>query len=353
MPKSGRGRKKAAHKIKQRTGAAYTSANARTTHQHPAPEKLLALLGIDSPAVAEPPHLYTRALLWLDAAQQQPQAAEQLGRLLGACIAQCQPCQRSLARRVVEQLPAPLAAFAVSVLAPLPTLGWASVSSSTTRTLYPLIREAAGLGAQPLARGPEPFAKAAQELTEEQLADLLEDALDLSMMVGLTAGEDMPEPDIRFIDVPMRETDDDPVYALMPGSLDTSAGQRWPSLTLVPEAGDAGAAHLSSLGIPSFKLPRLPALDPRWCVEVDVRTSSIARIARTDWDDEGGDEDTELWRAPEPHPLPASWLADLDYAQRCLLLYRPDMDPDDPEGHAVTAGTEAYGVIARVRFDMP
>lgn len=145
------GKKQRTRAKAQRTGAGHASAAAGTTHEHtPLPDmSILPLM----------PHGSWR-LLDLDLA----------ARLVAACRAACQPCQRTLITKMVAESRATLAALAGAVYGTLPTVGF--TASATTRQWAPLARTAMQTG-----NGEEVFA-AVDAMDESAAAALLNDSLD-------------------------------------------------------------------------------------------------------------------------------------------------------------------------------
>ncbi len=142
MPKD-HARKNTAHRRQERSGSAYTSANANTLHNHPGPR-----FSTVSGAAFETDH---------DADMSKAAA------LLAARLAACEPCQKRLTTQILKGDLLVLAALAAN-LPPIPPPG----VRSGTRTIYPVLSTGSGLlihgiiGAMP----------------RHERADLLADAID-------------------------------------------------------------------------------------------------------------------------------------------------------------------------------
>ncbi|MFG2960867.1 hypothetical protein ACGF5O_44990 [Streptomyces sp. NPDC048291] len=144
------GKKKRAKQRAQRAGAGHQPSVTNTLHTHePLPD--MAVLSLV-------PHGAGRAL-----------DVDLAARLVAACRARCGPCQKSLATKVRQNRPT-LAALAGVVFGLLPTVG--VLASAATREWAPLARDAKARnsGAEALA--------AVEAMTDEQVSELLEDALD-------------------------------------------------------------------------------------------------------------------------------------------------------------------------------
>ncbi|MEU2380337.1 hypothetical protein [Streptomyces misionensis] len=342
------GKKQRAKKKAQRTGAAYSSAAAGTTHTHTPLPDLSAL-----PLV---PHGSWR-VLDLDLA----------ARLVAACRARCQPCQQTLITKVVKEDRATLAALAGAVYGALPAVGVAA--SDPTRQWAPVARTAMQAG-----KGDEAFA-AVDAMDEAAAAALLNDALDHWAMGDVSVLADAVR---TAAEAPQRRRPADPMdafrkagikvftlddldlpdgvdpYHLAPNygvtlmKTDTPDGQAMPMLVLYPETEGAGIEDLEArTDWEHWGLHGMPDRDPRWRVRARIADRSLQGLVHVGPDGEDG---IELWRAAETVSLPEHWWDLLDRVQH-VLVAGPVKTPEDP-GALQAAGDagELLAVVASVSF---
>ncbi|WP_030237439.1 hypothetical protein [Streptomyces sp. NRRL S-350] len=182
MPKQNRSKKQAARKKQRTTGAPYTAAAAGTGHQHPAP---------DFGVMDSCPYGVTRQVNLAPAAA-----------LVGAARAGCQPCQKSAIPAVLAGDRLVLAVLAGTPFSLLPSTGLMSPASARLWEVGRRMRESGFEGPAPAA----PMLALLESLPEEELRDVLEDALD--MWAGFGAGPEefaAPPADERA----ERDTDED------------------------------------------------------------------------------------------------------------------------------------------------
>ncbi|CAM5593826.1 hypothetical protein [Streptomyces abikoensis] len=338
------GKKSRARTKKARTGAAYTSAAAGTTHLHePLP---------DMSILTDLPYAAGRELD-LDLA----------ARLVAACRAACRPCQGTLAAQLRKDR-ATVAALAGAVYGTLPG-GAGAFASQTTHQWKPTARAAhtSKDGTTALA--------AVEAMTTEQLSDLLEDALDHWAMGGadpdnlveVITPEDLgmdPE-DVAAALAPHAQVDfaDDKAayenrpgwgladYALRPGFVEMPDGRPLPMLTLEPRSPEAGADDLAlrcrwkpwHLDLDDF-----PAVDVNWRVRADIPSHTLEEVAHIDAE---GFDDVALWHTETDAKVPDEWWQLMDVASHVLLC--GPVTGATPE--AVEAAAEAgklLAVVARV-----
>ncbi|MFI8888622.1 hypothetical protein [Streptomyces sp. NPDC053813] len=341
------GKKQRARQKSRRTGAAYASAAAGTTHEHtPLP---------DMAVLEKLPHAAGRELD-LDLA----------ARLVAACRGRCQPCQRTLAGKLrAEQRPT-LAALAAAIYATLPSPGF--VASPTTQEWARLARAGktdAAVAAEALA--------AVETMDDAAASDLLEDALDHWAMGGASAEEiaDMVtvvpeapprqqsanpmdacrEAGIKVVTLDDLDLGDDvdtyhlqPNYGVYVGATNTPDGQDFPMLTLYPETEGAGIEDLERrTDWEHWGLHGMPDMGPRWRLRARIGDRSLQGLVHVDAD---GRDDIELWRASETVSMPDAWWDLLDRAQHVLIV-----GPTDPEALQDTADEgKLLAVVARVAF---
>ncbi|MEV6425043.1 hypothetical protein [Streptomyces sp. NPDC051662] len=341
------GKKTRAKKKAQRTGAAYSSAAAGTIHTHTPLPDLTAL-----PLV---PHGSWR-VLDLDLA----------ARLVAACRAGCQSCQRTLIAKVVKEKRATLAVLAGAVYGTVPAVGLAA--SDTTRQWAPLARTAMQAGT-----GDEAFA-AVDAMGEAAAAALLDDALDhwamgdgpgLAEAVRKVAegasqrGTADPMDAFRAAGINVVTLDDldlpDDVdtyhlaenYGVFVGQTTTPDGQPLPMLTLYPESEGAGIEDLEArTDWDHWGLHGMPDVDPSWRLRATIADRSLSGLVHVDDD---GQDDIELWRAAQTVSLPADWWALLDRAQHVLVV-GPVKEADHQALQSAGDAGELLAVIARVSF---
>ncbi|MFI6803251.1 hypothetical protein [Streptosporangium canum] len=201
---------------------------------------------------------------------------------------------------------ATVAVLAGAVYGLLPVAG--ALASAVTRIWQPLAQaaRASGDGTAALA--------ALEQMTEADLATLLDDALDHWAVGGADS-----------VPVLLDLTDDDaedelPVsYVLYPGTV-ASPGGPLPTLVLASETPGAGVddirARCASNGWRPWDLTALPEVDPQWRIRADIASRSIEEIAHVDAE---GWDDVTLWQAPEPILLPGQWRILLDRVQHVLV----------------------------------
>ncbi|MEU5483470.1 hypothetical protein [Streptomyces mirabilis] len=345
------GKKQRAKKRQDRTGAAYSSAAAGTTHTHTPLPDLSAL-----PLV---PHGSWR-VLDLDLA----------ARLVAACRAGCQPCQQTLIPKVVKEDRATLAALAGAVYGAVPTVGF--VASGATRQWAPLARTAMQAGT-----GDEAFA-AVEAMDETAAAALLDDALGYwAMGDGPVLAEAVRKVAEKVTEAPPRRRPADPMdafraagidvftlddldlgddvdayhlaenYGVFVGQTTTPDGQPLPMLTLYPESEGAGIEDLEArTDWEHWGLHGMPDVDPSWRLRATIADHSLSGLVHVDDD---GQDDIELWRAAQTVSLPADWWALLDRAQHVLVV-GPVKEADHQALQAAGDAGELLAVIARVSF---
>ncbi|TLQ38961.1 hypothetical protein [Streptomyces marianii] len=339
------GKKQRARQKSRRTGAAYAAAAAGTTHTHsPLP---------DMSVIRLVPHGSWR-VLDLDLA----------ARLVAACRVGCQPCQKSLAKKMLPDR-ATLAALAGAVYGTLPTSGM--FASSPTREWAPLAR-----AAMKAASGDEAFA-AVEAMDEEAAAALLEDSLDHWAMGDPNLGDAVQ----MLAEAPPRQRPADPMdafraagievvtlddldlgddvdayhlapnYGVFVGETTTPEGQPMPMLTLYPETEDAGIKDLERrTDWEHWGLHGMPDMDPRWRLRANIAARSLTGLVHVDAE---GQDDIELWRASESVRLPAEWWALLDRVQH-VLVTGPVKTADPKTLAAAGDAGELLAVVARVSF---
>ncbi|CAL9677777.1 hypothetical protein SUDANB105_08088 (plasmid) [Streptomyces sp. enrichment culture] len=341
------GKKQRAKKRAQRTGAAYSSAAAGTTHTHTPLPDLSAL-----PLV---PHGSWR-VLDLDLA----------ARLVAACRAGCQPCQQTLIAKVVKEKRATLAALAGAVYGALPAVGFAA--SGPTRQWAPFARTAMQAG-----EGDEAFA-AVDAMDEAAAAALLNDALDHWAMGDVAV---LAEAVRTAAEAPLRRRPADPMdtfratgidvftlddldlpdgidayhlsenYGVFVGQTTTPDGRPLPMLTLYPETEGAGIEDLEArTDWEHWGLHGTPDVDTSWRLRASIADRSLQGLVQVDDD---GEDDVELWRAAQAVSLPAEWWALLERAQHVLVV-GPVKEADEQALQAAGDAGELLAVIARVSF---
>ncbi|MGW8387150.1 hypothetical protein ACWGMW_16255 [Streptomyces albidoflavus] len=345
------GKKQRAKNRSRRTGAAHAAAAANTLHRHePLPDMTL---------LEELPHTAGREL-----------DLELTARLVAACRNRCQPCQRTLARKLrTEQRPT-LAALAAAVYATVPTPGF--IASPTTKKWAPLARA----GKTDATAAGESLA-AVEAMDEASASDLLEDTLDHWAVGG--ADPDEIASMIKVVrDAPPRQRPADPTaafrkagvkvftlddldlpdgidpYHLAPNygmtlmKTDTPDGQPMPMLLLYPETEDAGIEDLERrTDWEHWGLHGMPDMDPHWRLRARIADRSLRGLVHVGPD---GEDDIELWRAAETVSLPAQWWDLLDHVQH-ILIAGPVAEPETP-GAMEAAGNagKLLAVVARVSF---
>jgi hypothetical protein len=345
------GKKQRAKKRAARTGAAHASAAAGTTHEHtPLPD--MAILG----------NLPHAAGLALD--------TELAARLIAACRSRCQPCQRTLARKLrTEQRPT-LTALAAAVFGLLPTPG--PSASPTTQAWAPLARA----GKTDPTAATEALA-AVEAMNDADASDLLQDALDhwavggadpdeianmIKVVHGAPPRQRPADPMDAFREAGIKVvTLDDldppagvdpyylaPNYGVMLMKTGTPDRQPMPMLVLYPETDDAVIEDLERrTDWEHWGLHGMPDTDPRWRVRARIADRSLQGLVQAGPD---GKDGIELWRAAETVSLPEHWWQLLDRVQH-VLVAGPVETPEDP-GALKAAGDagELLAVVARVEF---
>ncbi|MFB6755474.1 hypothetical protein ACFCX6_31680 [Streptomyces sp. NPDC056353] len=345
------GKKQRARQKSRRTGAAHASAAAGTTHTHtPLPNMdVLPLM----------PHGAGR-VLDLDLA----------ARLVAACRAGCGPCQKSLAKKARQDRPT-LAALAGVPFGLVPTVGM--FASATTREWAPLARDAKARNS-----GIEALA-AVEAMTDEQVSELLEDALDHWAAGGVP--EEQIADMVKFVgspNLPPRQRPADPMdafrqagievftlddldvdlggidtyhlaenYGVFIGQTATPEGRPLPMLTLYPETEGAGIEDLEHrTDWEHWGLHGMPDMDPHWRLRANIADRSLQGLVHVGPD---GEDDIELWRASETVSLPAEWWSLLDQAQH-VLVAGPVKEGSHEALQAAGDAGELLAVIARVSF---
>ncbi|MFD8566665.1 hypothetical protein [Streptomyces sp. NPDC059639] len=344
------GKKTRAKKRERRTGAAYTSAAAHTTHQHPAPD---ADFFVGMLPTAEGWEVdYALA-----------------SRIVCACWAGCRPCQTSLTKKVLADR-ATLAALAGACY--LNPIGSAArhldgMVGPVTRAWAARYDRTTGIGT-----GQDEALRAVAQLSDADAAALLEDALDH------WAGSGADRAALGLSDAPPRQRPADPMdafrkagvtvvalddldvgddaapYYLAPNygvllmTTDTPDGQPMPMLVLYPETEDAGIEDLEArTDWEHWGLHGIPDVDPQWRVRARIADRSLRGLVHVGAD---GEDDVELWRAAETVSLPERWWDLLDRAQH-VLIAGPVKAPE-AAGALQAAGDagELLAVVARVSF---
>lgn len=331
------GKKSRAKQRAQRTGAPYASAATRTLHTHePLP---------DMTALPLVPH-GSWGPLDLDLA----------ARLVAACRAGCVPCQRSLAAKVVAEARSTLAALAGVVYGTLPTPG---PVAGPTRLWAQLAREAVRTrsGETAFAAVAAMDAADASELLEDALTHWAAGDLRLIQLAQLAPADPMNalrEAGIEVVTLDDLDLGDDvdpyqlaPAYGVMPMRTATPGGPV-PMLLLYPETEEAGIEDLESrTDWAHWGLHGMPVMDPVWRLRARIADRSLQCLVHVGPD---GEDDVELWRAPESVPLPGDWWDLLDRAQH-ILVVGPVTEPEDPGAlEAAADAGELLAVVARVSF---
>ncbi|MFF3617483.1 hypothetical protein [Streptomyces sp. NPDC002580] len=227
-----------------------------------------------------------------------------------------------------------------------------------------------------LADGAQALLQAVDELSEDDAADLLREALD-----AWAASEGARDAAIGLGDLmeaPPRQRPDDPMDAFreagvqvvtlddldLPEDVDpyylapnygvvlmrtaTPDGRPLPMLVLYPETEDAGIEDLERrTDWEHWGLHGMPEVDPRWRVRARISDRSLQGLVHVGPD---GEDDHELWRAAESVSLPTAAWDLLDTAQH-MLVAGPVKNADAP-GALQAAGDagELLAVVARVSF---
>ncbi|MGW4725359.1 hypothetical protein [Streptomyces sp. NPDC004291] len=338
------GKKQRAKNKARRTGAAYASAAAGTTHQHdPMP---------DMSAVEEIPYLPVE---FVDTGL--------AARLVAAARAGCRPCQRTLSKQVVDDDQSTLLALAAAIYGRLPA---SSVVSATTRGWAPLCRAAH----EDMGEVPE-MLEAFGALNLQERAELLKDVLDRWAMGGLSwqaevvnrvlarhgaqpvPGQNALVDALRQFGVGVYTPDDlDPYdltenYGVMLARA-TPDGRDMPMLTLYPETEGAGIEDLERrTDWELWGRYGTPDTNPAWQLRARITDRSLQGLVHVDLD---GEVDDELWRAAETVTLPERWWALLDHV-RHVLVVGPVKDPDSPGAiQAAADAGELLAVVVPVEF---
>lgn len=343
------GKKQRARRKADRTGASYASAAAGTTHVHePSPD----LAAFDA---------------WPDSGLGLPADRDLAARLVAAARASCRPCQESLAEQARRVSRPTVAALAGAVYSGLAGISAGVFASPTTRRWAPHAREAAARGDSTDATGRVIM------MEDEQVGDLLEDALDHWAM-GAPLPADLVE---KLTKAPPRQQPADPMdafraagikvftlddldlpddvdtyhlapnYGLFVGTSITESGQPMPMLSLVPETEGAGIEDLEArTDWEHWGLHGMPDMDPRWRLRVRIADRTLQQIVHVGVE---GEDDIELWRAAESVSLPAEWWALLDRAQHVLLI-GPVKDDEPGTLNAAGDAGELLAIVARVSF---
>lgn len=312
MPKHNRARKNAARREQRRTGAAYTSAQAGTTHSHPAPD-----MGL----LTDLPYVQGRTLLM-----------DQAAALVGACRAGCRPCQNSLIPLVAAH-PATVAALTGTALGTLPPGLSLLMGSETTRTWMPLLHE------PPDGRTDAPVL-ALQEMKPEQVREVLEDGLDLWAAGGA------PTPAIETLTLDYQDdADHEPVYGVFVAYAAAEIGAALPMLPLIPERNGASLEDLRTrCSLPAWDMNGLPPVAAEWVARFDISSRALTEIARVD---AAGFDDLVLCRAAEQVSLPQEWWDVLDRTGT-VILCGAVTDPEQMKDAAQDG--RLVGVRVRARF---
>ncbi|MEU6965138.1 hypothetical protein [Streptomyces chrestomyceticus] len=342
--KKGRDKRRA-----ERTGAARASAATGNVHSHtPLPDLTL---------LADLPYGAGRELN-LDLA----------ARLLAACFAACQPCQRTLAKKLRSEQRPTLAALAGAVFGSVPAVG--VFTSPTTRSWAPLARAAAGAHSAAMTDGRA--LAAVEAMDDEAASDLLEDTLDMwavgtpekvaDLLQALRSPEAPPRPAdpldafreagvkvVTLDDLDLPEVPDAvPHYSVVLTRKFMPDGRPLPMLTLVCEGAGAGIADLRArTDWAPWDLRRLPELDVNWRVRVDIASRTLRCLVHTDAE---GDDDHRLWAAAEDVRLPDTYWNLLDTAQHVLVAGPLKDGRDESELKTAADAGELLAVVARVSF---
>lgn len=282
-------------------------------------------------------------------------------RLVAACRTACKPCQKSLARQLRQpEHRATLAALAGAIYGTLPTAG--AFASETTHTWALLARAsmAEREGAAALA--------AVEAMTEPQVSELLEDALDhwamggaspeqVADMVKVIGPEDLdmepeevanavdPYADIAlFADSPGWAGVD---YALHLGFVEMPDGRPLPLIVFEPRTERAGIEDLHNrCGWRPWngRGSDFPEMDFNWRIRTRITTQVLEELAHTDRD---GWDDIRLWRGEAK--VPGEWWDLLDVASHALLC-GPVASPDPDAILEAAAAGQLTAVVARARF---
>ncbi|WP_084718855.1 hypothetical protein [Streptacidiphilus carbonis] len=312
---SGHGKKQRAKQRARRTGTGHAAAVTRTAHEHtPLPDMShLSLL----------PH-----------GGGQPLDLDLAARLVAAARSGCQPCQKSMTPVLRQHRPT-LAALAGAIYGTLPA-GW--IASAATRDWAPLARAEKDSG------GSRAALAAVEAMTEEQAADLLEDALD-----HWAAGEAGPDL-FQVIDLALpKDPDGVARYAVLLGRTVLPDGRAFPMLSLECETAGAGFEDLRRrTDWQDWNGRQMPKLDTTWCVRTDIATRSLQCLVQVDA--EGWDVEPHLWDASETIALPEHWWDLLDRSQH-ILVAGPLKDAADESALSWASDSgELLAVVARVSF---
>ncbi|MGV9277685.1 hypothetical protein [Streptomyces griseosporeus] len=352
----GHGRKQRAKKRAARTGASHASAVAGTTHNHSTPDT----------------GLFEGLLPYVDGEEIDYDLAN---RLVGACWARCTGCQRSLSRKVLRDR-ATLAALAGACY--LTPLGAAVQHSEAVSPVTRAWAETAH--GQAFTGGAEAALRAVAEMSEDDAAELLEDALDhwagsgvvlaaLGLADRLTDspprgeaeqpaesaaqalrpfGVQVVMPEDLGVGLP-DDPDGVPRYAVLLARTVLPDGRPLPMLTLECETAGAGLEDLRRRA--DWHLwdgRRLPDLNSSWVVRADTATRSLRCLVQVDA--EGWDVEPHLWDATETVSLPDHWWDLLDRTQHVLVAGPVKGANDESALTRAADDGELLAVIARVSF---
>ncbi|MGW0033005.1 hypothetical protein ACWDXD_24710 [Streptomyces sp. NPDC003314] len=338
------GKKQRAKNRSRRTGAAYASAAAGTTHKH---EPLPDMSALDT--VPGLPGLFVDKDL--------------AARLVAACRAGCQPCQNTLTPKVVEDR-ATLLALAGAIYGTLPTAG--PIAAAATQAWAPLARAAReDMGAAP------DMLEAFAAMSAAQRSELLEDALDhwamggvspddLADMIKVITPEDLgldaetvaaavdPQTTVAlYPDDVGGESAAGSAYRLRLGYVEMPDGRPLPLIAFEARTERAGLEHLRDTGRWQPWTGRgsdFPEMDFNWRIRMDIGPRTLREIVHTDRD---GFDDIRLWRGEAK--VPDDWWDLLDRASHALLCGPvPAADPDALL--AAAAEGELVAVVGRARF---
>lgn len=360
------GKKQRAKKRAARTGAAHASAAANTTHKHTPLPDMSVLKGL--------PHVRDREVD-LDLA----------ARLVAACRTACQPCQRSLTKKMVEDR-VTLTALAAAPYSTLPTPG--AFASPTTRAWAPLARAGMALAkegptmaavtdmlqGQALMGADATALTSVEQMTPEQASELLEDALDHWAMGGATPEQlaDMfkvitpddlgmsPEDVAAAVD-PQTQVSlyadrvagsegagaAGSAYGLHLGFVEMTDGRPLPLIAFEPRGEKTGLEHLRDecRWQPwDGRGSGFPELDFNWRIRTRIPSQALEEVAHTDME---GWDDIRLWRGQVK--VPEDWWGLLDIAGHALLC-GPVSSPDPDALLAAAARGELVAVVARASF---
>ncbi|MDX3867236.1 hypothetical protein [Streptomyces europaeiscabiei] len=351
----GHGKKQRAKNRSRRTGAAHASAAANAIHTHTPLPDMAILTGFPFLAGED-----------ID--------TDLAARLVAACRTGCEPCQRTMAAKVIANHRPTLAALAAVAygVTPLPPGPGASPATRSWEPLAKAAKTDAGAGIEALAT--------VMMMDDEAASDLLEDALDHWAAAGATpeqvadvlkaVGLDRSAPPrqrpadptdafreagIKVFTLDDLDLGDDidpyylaPNYGVVLMQTTTPDGRPMPMLVLYPETEDAGIEDLEHrTDWEHWGLHGMPDMDPHWRLRANIADRSLSGLVHVGSD---GEDDIELWRAAESVSLPAAAWDLFDTVQH-VLVAGPVKNAEAP-GALQAAGDagELLAVVARVSF---